>query len=210
MMSKVGDLLFVRNHRVCPRWLCFTFDNWIRRRLQNPDQIIKPYVRAGDTVLDVGPGIGFFTIPMACLVGDGGRVIAVDIQDKMLAAISKRALSAGVAKRITTQLAGPVSLNVAVPADFILAFWMAHEVPDQQRFFAQLHGVLKSDGRFLLVEPKLHVSRAQFEAAITMAQKAGFRLTDRPDIPLSHGALFGIHPGSARVNAFQADRSRCE
>jgi hypothetical protein len=73
--------------------------------------------------------------------------------------------------------------------DFILAFWMAQEVPDQQRFFAQLQGVLKSDGRFLLVEPKMHVSRAQFETAITMAQKAGFRLTDRPDIPLSLAAL---------------------
>jgi len=42
----------------------------------------------------------------------------------------------------------------------------------------------------------MHVSRVQFEMAITMAQKAGFRLTDRPDIPLSHCALFGIHSGN--------------
>jgi len=190
MMSKVGDFFFVRKHHVCPRWLCFTFDNWIRRRLQNPDQIIKPYVRKGDTVLDVGPGIGFFTIPMARLVGDDGRVIGVDIQDKMLAAISKRALSAGVANRITTQLASPVSLNVAAPADFILAFWMAHEVPDQGKFFTQLHHALKDNGKFLLAEPKLHVSKAQFDAAVGVVQKAGFRLLDRPDIPLSLASFF--------------------
>lgn len=149
-MSRIGDLFFFRKHHVCPRWLCFTFDNWVRRRIQNPDPIIRPYVRAGDTVVDVGPGIGFFTIPMARLVGDSGRVIAVDIQEEMLAAISKRALGAGVAHRITPQLASPVSLNVTVPADFVLAFWMAHEVPDQERFFAQLYAVLKNDGKFLL------------------------------------------------------------
>jgi len=190
MMSKIGDLFFYRKHHVCPRWFCFTFDNWIRRRIQNPDQIIKTYVRAGDTVVDVGPGIGFFTIPMARLVGDNGQVIAVDIQKEMLAAISKRALSAGVAHRITPQLASPVSLNVTVPADFILAFWMAHEVPDQERFFAQLHAVMKEDGKFLLAEPNLHVSRTQFDVELVVAQKAGFRLLDRPDISLSHTALF--------------------
>ena len=189
-MSRIGDLLFFRKHHVCPRWLCFTFDNWIRRRIQNPDQIISPYVRAGDTVVDVGPGIGFFTIPMARLVGDSGRVIAVDIQEEMLAAIAQRALHAGVAHRIIPRLASPVSLNVMVLADFILAFWMAHEVPDQERFFAQLHAVLKNDGKFLLSEPKLHISRPQFDAAIGTARKAGFRLLDRPSVSLSLVALF--------------------
>jgi ubiquinone/menaquinone biosynthesis C-methylase UbiE len=189
-MSRIGDLFFFRKHHVCPRWLCFTFDNWVRRRIQNPDPIIRPYVRVGDTVVDVGPGIGFFTIPMARLVGDSGRVIAVDIQEEMLAAISKRALGAGVAHRITPQLASPVSLNVTVPADFVLAFWMAHEVPDQERFFAQLYAVLKNDGKFLLAEPKLHVSRPQFDAAIGTAQKAGFRQLERPSVSLSLAALF--------------------
>ena len=189
-MSKIGDLFFYRKHHVCPRWLCFTFDNWIRRRIQNPDQIIKTYVRAGNTVVDIGPGIGFFTIPMARLVGDSGQVIAVDIQEEMLAAISGRALNAGVAHRVTLQLASPVSLNVTVRADFILAFWMAHEVPDQERFFAQLHAVMKEDGKFLLAEPKLHVSKTCFDTELDAAQKAGFRLLDRPDIPLSLAALF--------------------
>lgn len=188
-MSKIGDLFFVRKHHVCPRWLCFTFDNWIRRRIQNPDQIIKAYVRQGDTVLDVGPGIGFFTIPLARLVGDNGQVIAVDIQEEMLAAISRRAIRAGVVDRIRLQLASPISLNIGGPADFILAFWMVHEVPDQERFFAQLHDVMKDGGTFLLAEPKLHVSRVQFDAAINTAQKVGFRLLDHPDVPLSLAAL---------------------
>lgn len=192
-MSKIGDLLFFRKHHVCPRWLCFTFDNRIRRLLQDPDRIMNSFIRAGDTVVDVGPGIGFFTIPMARLVGDGGRVIAVDIQEKMLKAILERAQRAGVSNRIRAVLAGEDSLNVTVLADFILAFWMAHEVPDQERFFAELHAILKEGGRFLLAEPKLHVVKNQFDQSVGLAQKSGFELLDRPAISLSHAALFIKH-----------------
>lgn len=188
-MSRIDDLFFVRRHHVCPRWLCFTFDNWVRRRLQNPDQIIKDYVRQGDTVLDIGPGIGFFTIPMARLVGDNGQVIAVDIQEEMLAAISERALHAGLLHRVRLHLASPDSLNVTDQADFALAFWMAHEVPDQKRFFTQLHAVMKDDGKFLLAEPKLHVSKAQFDTELDVVQKAGFKLLNRPAIRMSLSAV---------------------
>ncbi|MFC1971060.1 class I SAM-dependent methyltransferase [Chloroflexota bacterium] len=44
----------------------------------------------GWTVLDVGPGMGYFTIPLAKLVGDTGKVIAADLQQKMLDGILKR------------------------------------------------------------------------------------------------------------------------
>jgi hypothetical protein len=95
-----------------------------------------------------------------------------------------------VSNRIKTVLAGPDSLNVMVPANFILAFWMAHEVPDQERFFAGLHSILKDGGRFLLAEPKLHVAKIQFDRSVSLAQKTGFELLDRPAISLSHAALF--------------------
>ena len=183
----------VRKHRVCPRWLCFTFDNRIRRLLQDPDRIMSSFIRSGDIVLDVGPGIGFFTIAMARLVGNGGQVIAVDIQEKMLRAILLRAQKAGMSNCIRTVLAGEDHLNVTVGVDFILAFWMAHEVPNQERFFAQLHTISKEGGRFLMAEPKLHVAKMQFEKSVSLAQKSGFKLLDRPAISLSHAALFIKH-----------------
>ncbi|MFO7569271.1 MAG: class I SAM-dependent methyltransferase [Smithellaceae bacterium] len=189
-MGRLADLIFFRNHRLCPRWMCFTFDNGLRRLVQNPDRIVRAYVRGGDTVLDVGPGIGYFTIPMAKIVGDRGRVIAVDIQQAMLDGIQKRAVRAQVADRVSLHLASPDSLNVTAKADFILAFWMAHEVPDQHRFFTQLRAVLKENGKFLLAEPGLHVSKKQFEAQIARAQKAGFLLHSRPGVNLSLAALF--------------------
>lgn len=193
IMSRIGDFLFVRKHHVCPRWLCFTFDNRIRRLLQDPDRIMSSFIRSGDIVLDVGPGIGFFTIAMARLVGNGGQVIAVDIQEKMLRAFLLRAQKAGMSNCIRTVLAGEDHLNVTVGVDFILAFWMAHEVPNQERFFAQLHTISKEGGRFLMAEPKLHVAKMQFEKSVSLAQKSGFKLLDRPAISLSHAALFIKH-----------------
>lgn len=189
-MSKTSDLLFSRCRHVCPRWLCFTFDNYFRRLIHNPERIVKAYIKEGDKVLDVGPGIGFFTIPMAQMVGDRGRVIAADIQEKMLAAIKRRAIRAGVQERITLQRVSSDLNEVDGRFDFILAFWMAHEVPDQLKFFARLHALLADDGRFLMVEPKLHVGKNRFSAAVRSAETAEFRLVDHPDIPLSMSALF--------------------
>ena len=90
--------------------------------------------------------------------------------------------------------------------DFILSFWMAHEVPRLDRFFRQLRAALKPAARFLLAEPALHVSRAQFDGEINLAQKAGLVLLDRPAISLSHGALFGSSPAVAASESVSADR----
>lgn len=191
-MSKISDLFFFRFKHVCPRWLCFTFDNVFRKLLHDPYKILQPYIKEGDTVLDVGPGIGYFTIPLAEMVGDRGRVIAADIQQEMLTAIKKRAKQRDVEGRIILQLSSSDSLNVKAKVKFILAFWMVHEVPDKPRFLAQLRSLLKDDGRFLLVEPKFHVTKRKFTASVRLALKAGFALDDSPQISLSKSALFRI------------------
>lgn len=191
-MSKISDLFFFRFKHVCPRWLCFTFDNVFRKLLHDPYKILQPYIKEGDTVLDVGPGIGYFTIPLAEMVGDRGRVIAADIQQKMLSAIKKRAKQRDVEGRIILQLSSSDSLNVKTKVNFILAFWMVHEVPDKPLFLTQLRSLLKDDGRFLLVEPKFHVTKRKFTASVHLALKAGFALDDSPRISLSKSALFRI------------------
>ena len=76
---------------VCPWWLIRTLDNPLRRLFQNPEEILKDFVRTGDACLDVGCGIGYFTIPMAKLAGPSGNVTAVDLQPQMLAGVERRA-----------------------------------------------------------------------------------------------------------------------
>jgi ubiquinone/menaquinone biosynthesis C-methylase UbiE len=70
----------IRNNRVCPVKRAGSLDNRIRRWIQNPKKILKPYIEEGMTVLDIGCGPGFFSIDMAQMVGKTGRVIAADLQ----------------------------------------------------------------------------------------------------------------------------------
>lgn len=189
-MNKISDYMFFRFKHVCPRWLCFTFDNVFRKLLQDPYKILRPYIKEGDTVLDVGPGIGYFTIPLAEMVGDRGLVIAADIQQEMLAAIKKRAKRRGMQERIDLKLSLLDFLGLETKVDFILAFWMVHEVPDKQRFLAELYSLLKDDSKFLMVEPKIHVTKAKFAQTVQLALKTGFTLGYSPHISLSKSILF--------------------
>jgi len=177
---------------VCPWWLCFTFDNPLRKLLHNPEAILGPYIKPGDNVIDVGAGMGYFSIPMARLVGPAGHVTAVDIQTKMLSALAERAQRQGVSERITTHLASPGSLDHHSRADFILAFWMVHEVPDQRGFLMEIYNLLKPDGLFLLVEPIVHVSKKSFLQTLTTAEDVGFFIKENPKIAISHSALLAL------------------
>lgn len=177
---------------VCPWWLCYTFDNPFRKWFHNPELILSPYVRPGDQAIDIGAGMGYFTIALAKLVGPSGRVTAVDIQPQMLSGLTRRAQRDGVAERINPYLADPGSLGKHPPADFVLAFWMVHEVPDANGFLAEISRLLKPGGRLLLVEPKLHVSREAFRRTLAAAAELGFTPKAHPEIRLSYSALLEI------------------
>ena len=188
-MKSFLNYLFVRRKHTCPWWLCFTFDNLLRRLFQNPEQILRPYVAEGITVLDIGPGMGYFSIPLARMVGPGGRVISADIQPEMLRALQKRAKRAAVDQRITIHLCKADSLGLDVKADFALAFWMLHEVPNPFSFFKEMKSVLKASGKLLVSEPTLHVTAKMFAESIEIAISNGFKVLAEPKIFLSRSAL---------------------
>ena len=59
-------------HRVCPWWVGYILASPIRKLTHDPAGILAPFVRAGMTVLEPGPGMGFFTLELARLVGPTG------------------------------------------------------------------------------------------------------------------------------------------
>jgi len=178
---------------VCPWWLAYTFDNPLRRIFHKPEEIFSPYLHEGMTAVDLGCGMGYFSIGMARLVGESGKILSVDVQEKMLDTLMRRAQKAGVAHRITPRLCAEDNITVHEEIDFALAFWMAHETPDEARFFTQVHAALKKSGKLLLAEPKGHVTSDEFKKTVSIAQKMGFTPIDSPVISLSHAALFEKH-----------------
>ena len=175
---------------ICPWWFSYTFDNPLRHFFHNPEKIFRSYVTEGMTVLDIGCGMGFFSIGLAKVVGSGGGVIAADVQQKMLNALEKRAEKAGVLNRIRIHRCQSNKLGVEGPVDFILAFWMLHEVPDINLFFHQARSCLRPNGKILIAEPKVHVSSKRFREILVSAQKSGLKQYGSPCIRFSRSAIF--------------------
>lgn len=179
------------NQRVCPWWLGYTLIIPLRRFQYDPGRLLGPYVREGMTVLDPGPGMGYFTLELARLVGPTGRVVAIDLQPKMLARLKRRAAKAGLLGRLDIRVAKPDSLGIndVTSADFALAFAVVHEVPDAGSFFSELAHALKPGASVLFAEPRGHVSAKEFQDELQAAERAGFKLIGQPVIKTAHAAL---------------------
>ena len=173
-------------------WVGYLLISPVRGWFQNPRKILSPYVREGMKVLDVGCGMGFFSLPLAEMVGPEGKVICVDVQEGMIKVLRKRAEKANLSSRIEARLCTPHSLGIddlQGEIDFILAFAVVHEVPHPSKAISELTGAMKKGGSLLLVEPKGHVSEEEFKGYLSLAQENSLREIGRPKIRRGFSAL---------------------
>lgn len=164
----------------------------LRKLFNNPIKITGPYLSAGMTAMDIGCGMGFFTLPMASLAGEQGKVIAVDVQPEMIEGLKKNVQKTGNTN-IITHVCDFHSLQVAQwngTVDFVLLFWMLHEVPDAERLLGEIYSVLAADGKLLFAEPLMHVGNKQFQESLRLINQIGFMPIDAPKIPISRTAVF--------------------
>ena len=155
------------DHRVCPLGAARMFDNPLRLLIHQPGKMLRDYVKLGSTVLDFGCGLGFFSIAMAKMVGEGGLVM-------------KRARRAGVADRIRPHLTAPDRIGVEDQVDFAIACWVIHETPDVDAAFRELASILKPGGQLFVLEPKSHASEKEFGKLLAAATAAGLSEVTRP------------------------------
>ena len=174
-----------RSKRVCPVERAGSLDNRIRRWLQNPQKILKPYIEKGMTVLDVGCGPGFFSIDMAQMVGKSGRVIASDLQEGMLQKVREKIKGTELEERVTLHKCEENKIGVSERVDFVLLFYMIHEVPNKEDFFNEIGTILKQNGQVLIVEPPFHVSKLAFEETVNKARDIGFEDIKGPNVLFS-------------------------
>lgn len=185
-------------HGVCPWWVGYFLVSPLRRLMQDPTRLLVPYVHAGTTVLEVGPGMGFFTLELARLVGPAGRVIAVDVEPRMINGLQRRARRAGLSGRIDARVVQPTSMNlddVKGAVDFVFAFAVVHEMPTPALFFAEAARAMKPGAAFLLAEPASHVNDEKFVAELAATARAGLIVISRRPLRRSHAALL-CKPGT--------------
>ena len=163
--------------RVCPYWVGYLLTSPLRKLFENPYRLFGDLVREGMIVIEPGSGMGYFTIPLAEMVGPSGKVIAIDIEPKMIAVLEKRATRAGMIERIERRLCEADRLpikDLRESADLVVVIHMLHETSDQGRFLDQLYHALKKNGKLYIAEPRGHVSKKDFESSVDLAKAQGF------------------------------------
>jgi ubiquinone/menaquinone biosynthesis C-methylase UbiE len=179
------------NH-VCPWWLGYLLLAPMRRISQRPSRILGPFVRPGMLAVEPGCGMGFFTLDLARMVSPGGRVVAIDLQPRMLAGLRRRVARAGLEGTVEIRQAERDRLGIddlAGQVDLVVALYVVHELQDPAAFFAEVARALKPEGALLVLEPPLHVSRGAFESSLARAARSGLVVRDRPKIGRNRAAL---------------------
>ena len=180
-------------HRVCPLWMGFVLAFPLRKWVQNPRKILSPYIRPGMTMLDIGCAMGFFSIEMAEMGGGDGKVVCVDVQERMMAYLLRRASKAGLRNRIVPHTCAGRSLGLTGydnTVDFALAFYVVHEMPDPVAYLGDVYKMMSPGGRLFVSEPAGHVSEADFNKTETLLGDIGFRVFDRPRVFRSRTVVF--------------------
>jgi len=169
----------------CPWLMQYLLSSPIRKLLEPPRRLVGPFAKPGMTVAEPGCGFGLISLELARLVGEKGKVISVDLEPRAVQRLKKRAGKAGLAERMDIRLCGSRDLGLADyegRIDLIAVIHTLHEFEDLPGFLAQAAALLKSSGQLLVVEPKGHVSSAEFQAELECCKLAGFKVLNTPDI----------------------------
>lgn len=126
-------------------------DSRQRERLIPPEALISQMpIQRNHTLLDVGAGSGFFTIPMA--ENTSGKVYALDPDRRMLSVIEDKAKEKGLTN---LELIQDYIENLSIQynsIDFVMASLILHEVSSLTKALSVLFEVLKSGGHLLCLE----------------------------------------------------------
>jgi SAM-dependent methyltransferase len=182
-----------KNHHTCPVWIGRLLVSPIRRLVENPLEILAPLVSPGATVVDVGSAMGFHSLDLARLVGPGGRVVCLDIQQKMLDGLVKRSRRKGLDTIIEPRLCSQQGLRIedlSHSAELVAAFNVVHETAYPARFLSECAAALKPGGHFLIAEPKGHVTSTIFGETVAATEALGLIARNAPTVWRSHTALF--------------------
>ena len=190
LVEMLVHLRLVRRRRPspCPSYLRFLLENPVMNRIAGAAALIeRARIEPGMRVLDVGCGPGRLTIPLAGRVGPGGRVVALDIQEKMLAVLKKRVAKAGLTN-VETVLggAGQGAIRQEDVFDRAMLVTVLGEIPEKAKALGEIFRALRPGGVLSITEVKLDPDYQKEEDVRRLCSEAGF------DYEARHGGLLSF------------------
>ncbi len=157
-----------------------------REEWQQPDHVVAALgLQPGDVVADVGAGSGYFTFRLAKVVGSGGKVYAVDIQEEMLAYIRAKMQKTGIRNIVPVRSAPIDPMLPAASCNSILLVNTYHELVDPVALMKNLRQALKPGGTIAIVNWNESVTRKKLyvpmDLVVEQMKLAGFRLSKSHD-----------------------------
>lgn len=191
MKKTIRKLLLMDKH-VCPSEFYSTLDIGFRKYIHDANKMFSPYLKAGQSAADIGCGSGFFSVGLAKIVGESGKVVACDIQESGLEMLTRKIKGAPLESTISVHQSTSQSIGLTAKFDFILNFWMLHEVDDKEHFITEIHAMMKPESFYMIVEPRFHVPRKAFQKEVEIALNAGLRAVGHPKIWMSRSVVFKL------------------
>lgn len=193
-----------RNPSACPYgqriWVELPHPLITRARLRD---ILAP--RAGERLLEVGPGTGYYSLAVAEALGPRGQLDLLDLQSEMLEHAAGRARERGLSNLIATQGDARALPYPAGAFDGAFLCTTLGEVPDQDAALSELRRVLKPNGRLVVGELLLGDPHGvRFGRLRERADAAGLRFERRVGGPLGYFARFSPRsaaPGGVTMSA---------
>lgn len=124
----------------------------------NPENNIRELgVHEGMIVADLGAGTGAYTVPLARLVGESGRVYAVEVQKDFLSNIKNAATAQGFknVELIWGDIERPLGTKIKEGSiDAVVVSNVLFQAEDKEGLLREANRVLKTGGKMLLVDWK--------------------------------------------------------
>jgi FkbM family methyltransferase len=156
-----------------------------REKEEHTSKLLPPLkIKAGDTVVDMGAGSGYYTVKLSALVGDKGKVYAIDVQPEMLDILKKRLKSEKIAN---VELTLGTEKDPKLPAnsvDLILMVDVYHEFTHPYEMTGAMVKSLKPGGRLVFVEFRLEDEKVPILTLHRMAEKQVVK--EMEPFPLRH------------------------
>lgn len=164
-----------------------------RKKILPPEEILKSCgLSYGMTAVDVGCGVGYFTIPAAKIVGENGKIYAIDVQEEMINKLKQKKLPSNVFPILTeNDYRFPVADKIS---DFTFLAFVVHENEDVEKFLKEIKRITKDNGRVVILEWKKqyeetgppYEERISMEELIEKLDKLDFSIIEYGDINASH------------------------